>query len=638
MRRQPTNSDDNTLFKHASPPKPRLAVRVGVDGYDPNNSSDTSVSLVGQQLTKVLCAVEHAAHSILKDEPDVYAQELSEFRLVSRITGGRAQPVPSTVPVSWLIESVFTSTNVEKDRVQQNEAVGYLAKTYSTVRFPTQTDQTLARIESNAINYFLRQIDLLIVIWNGAAQSSNAVAAVARQAFDSGVPVVWISTDGPHPPRLLVDFDKSGNALASETDCTEGPLAFALSPIVGGPKAKVDRSGISPKEGLQNFYSESWHPHCYSTAYDILRRVTTFRWPRAVIKTRAYSDQCCDWDRFFAAAPETGPLKERLRNILCPRFVWADTLAVYYSHKYRSAYIRAYALSALAVFAGLAGIFIVLGYQMPNSSLANAELLSRYEICAAGVEFALLGLAIWAIWRGRKGLWLERWLDYRALAESLRHTRFLAFLSEFGAVGDLLSEHGKTNLSWPLWYLRATMRELGLPTAVLNSIYHWKILNATLAHEIDEQIRYHEDTRNAVSRINAFLHILGIICILLTLFVLALFLSGGAYEYFFGEETLLGHIPYYLQPWLVFVSAGLPALGAALAAIRVHGEFESSEQRSALMIDSLKALKTDYETALRRDSDSEATAKRLIRASRVMSEDLAAWEELYGRKRLELPA
>ena len=182
-------------------------------------------------------------------------------------------------------------------------------------------------------------------------------------------------------------------------------------------------------------------------------------------------------------------------------------------------------------------------------------------------------------------MWLERWLDYRALAESLRHTRFLAFLSEFGAVGDVLSEHRKTNLSWPLWYLRATMRELGLPTAVLDSIYHWKILNATLAHEIDEQIRYHEDTRNAVSRIDAFLHKAGIACILVTMFVLALFLGGGAYEYFFGEETLLGHIPYDLQRWLVFVSAGLPALGAALAAIRVHGEFESSEQRSALMID-----------------------------------------------------
>ena len=48
----------------------------------------------------------------------------------------------------------------------------------------------------------------------------------------------------------------------------------------------------------------------------------------------------------------------------------------------------------------------IANYQMPNGSLANAELLSRDEICAAGVEFALLGLAIWAIWRGRKGLWL----------------------------------------------------------------------------------------------------------------------------------------------------------------------------------------------------------------------------------------
>jgi hypothetical protein len=360
-----------------------------------------------------------------------------------------------------------------------------------------------------------------------------------------------------------------------------------------------------------------------------------------VIETRAFTEQCSDWDRFFDAAPEAGRLKERLRSILCPRFVWADTLAVYYSHRYRSAYITAYGLSALAVFAGLAGIFTHLSHEPPS----NAELLSQDEIFAAGIEFALLVLAIWAIWRGRRGLWLERWLEYRALAESLRHTRFLAFLSEFGAVGDVLSDRNKSNLSWTLWYLRATMRELGLPTAVLDSIYHWKILNAMLANEIDEQIQYHEDTRSAVSRIDALLRIAGTICILATLFVLAVFLGGWMYEYYFGDAattlvptTMLGHFTYYLWHWLIFVTAGLPALGAALAAIRVHGEFESSEQRSALMVESLKALKADYESALRKDSDPETTAKRLIRASRVMSEDLAAWEELYGRKRLELPA
>jgi hypothetical protein len=53
---------------------------------------------------------------------------------------------------------------------------------------------------------------------------------------------------------------------------------------------------------------------------------------------------------------------------------------------------------------------------------------------------------------------------------------------------------------------------------------------------------------------------------------------------------------------------------------------------------SLLALKEDYTTALREGSDLEDTARMLIAAARVMSEDLLAWEELYGRKRLVLPA
>ena len=35
---------------------------------------------------------------------------------------------------------------------------------------------------------------------------------------------------------------------------------------------------------------------------------------------------------------------------------------------------------------------------------------------------------------------------------------------------------------------------------------------------------------------------------------------------------------------------------------------------------------------------AETTAKTPIRTARAMSEDLAAWQDLYGRKRLMLPA
>jgi hypothetical protein len=88
---------------------------------------------------------------------------------------------------------------------------------------------------------------------------------------------------------------------------------------------------------------------------------------------------------------------------------------------------------------------------------------------------------------------------------------------------------------------------------------------------------------------------------------------------------------------LLVMSAGLPALGAALAGIRVHGDFEGSKECSDRMIDTLTALEHDYRMAMDRDIGLNESAEMLIRTTRLMSEDVTAWQELYGRKRLTLP-
>jgi hypothetical protein len=88
---------------------------------------------------------------------------------------------------------------------------------------------------------------------------------------------------------------------------------------------------------------------------------------------------------------------------------------------------------------------------------------------------------------------------------------------------------------------------------------------------------------------------------------------------------------------IVLASAGLPALGAAVAGIRVHGDFEGSKERSLYMVDALKALKQEYAATIDRDITLDETAEILLKTARVMSEDIAAWQELYGRKRLSLP-
>jgi hypothetical protein len=74
------------------------------------------------------------------------------------------------------------------------------------------------------------------------------------------------------------------------------------------------------------------------------------------------------------------------------------------------------------------------------------------------------------------------------------------------------------------------------------------------------------------------------------------------------------------------------------ASIRIHGDFEGSKLRSIATAGALRSLQREYRTAIDREIDLEATADTLIRTARVMSEDLAAWQDLYRRKRLMLPA
>jgi hypothetical protein len=366
----------------------------------------------------------------------------------------------------------------------------------------------------------------------------------------------------------------------------------------------------------------------------MLKRGASHQRLRWVIRLPSFEKLCGDWASFLAAAPQATNLRSRVEEVLLPRHVWADSLAVYFSHHYRSTYVLAYALSAVAVFIALGGVFT-------HTIDAEAPIVLA--------EVLVICIIIEMIRRGRRLRWHERWLDYRALAESLRHGRFLAFVSEFGQAQKGSDDGTSRELPWILWYLRATMREIGLPMATLDETYQWRLLNATLTHEINGQVDYHEANSKGVQAIDHLLHVLGIACFVLTLTALCIFLLGcvvymGNYRHYFdavpqdGAARLLVATAHWYRSAMIFFSAGLPALGAALAGIRIHGDFEGSKLRSIATAGALRSLQREYRAAMDREIDLEDTADTLIRTARVMSEDLAAWQDLYGRKRLMLPA
>ncbi len=173
----------------------------------------------------------------------------------------------------------------------------------------------------NAGSYLLGQIYLLIAVWDRTLPKPGGTGALAKKAYEGGIPVIWLSTTGNHLPRLITDFDEKGVPIAGEADCTEGLLISVLKPIFDGPSAQVHHSSRSAQDALKAFYGEAWRPRCYFSAYDFLVRIATLQRPRAVIRARPFVNQCSDWDRFLEAAPEVRNLDQRLRQVLLRRFV-----------------------------------------------------------------------------------------------------------------------------------------------------------------------------------------------------------------------------------------------------------------------------------------------------------------------------
>ena len=616
------------------PPKPRLTLRIGVAGHRPDKLRAEAVERITGQLRSVFAAIDTAAKDILTANKDCFADERPVVRFMSGFADGADQLAVEACPDSWRVEAILP--------FPKNEYVGYLAKNHpnpaavasdfqklldkaKTITELSPVSPQASRYQhhdeheakhrgqgyADAGSYFLRQLDLLIAVWDGKPAKTAGTGAIAKHAFEGGIPVVWLCSEHNQAPRLIKGFDERGDPVAPGPDASAGPLAATLYLIFGQP-AEIDREqGQSPREALQDYYRENWRERCSFVVYDCLKRLAGWQWPRLVIRFHAFDQLCREWEKFIDDAPNAEELRARIRNVLLPRYVWADTLAIYFSHQYRSTYVLAYALSAAAVFVALWGSLVEIG---TKAALVFVELL-------------IVGGIIGMIYYGRRWRWHERWIDYRALAENLRHCRFLAFAGEFGHARQPSNE-----TTWVLWYLRATLREVGLPTALLDEAYQWKLLNATLGHEIEEQLKYHKANISSASDIDRLLHRLGVACFFLTAVILIAFLL-----FYIGYCLNLVGQPTIFKSLIVLASAGLPALGAALAGIRIHGDFEGSKERSAYMVDALNALKQEYATTIDRDITLDETAEMLLKTARVMSEDIAAWQELYGRKRLSLP-
>ena len=503
-----------------------------------------------------------------------------------------------------------------------------------------------------AAEFLIRQIDALIIIWDGKPGAGpGGTPDIASAALEQGLPVIHIDpTDASMEPRMLTRVLKADaprgirnwyaraiDLECEEADARKGAIREGLQRVLGFPAAKqqsVHAAGhgrdLGEQAKLDAFYLEPRPAKKERDTYALFRALMLGDIQKAAtaicsyVKREAIPEQHwseSEWAAFVADAAVPENQRPALKAILRQRFAEADLLAVRYADRYREMFIGIYVLAAFAVLIALAG------FLLPKAGWALGVKLGLVI-----AELLVLGMIWRLVERGRSQRLHERFVEYRALAEGLRQLRCLAPFAQYAAAGAT----GRQPTFWWHWYLRATARELGLPGGALDASYQRSLLSSVIKHEIDGQKAYHISTQAKEEDVEHGIHRLGGRLFWTT--VLILLLGGVLFAMVLAFPTpLLQGAAELAKPLVGILAAALPAIGSALVGIRFTADFDGKAKRSAAMLDQLQEQRRMLEEAKARQ-DFVATQDALLGTASLLAEDVQSFMALYGRKQLTLPA
>jgi len=313
-----------------------------------------------------------------------------------------------------------------------------------------------------------------------------------------------------------------------------------------------------------------------------------------------------DWEGVPASDPPGA------REPLARAYGWANFLGIRYSQLFRSGHVTNYFLSTLAVILALLGL-----------------LMPKVKVLLVLAELMTIGLLYFNTQSGRNGEWHRRWLQYRHLAESLRP---LIYLKRTGIISTpfrtdvIRGPMGReTGADWTHWYAAAIWRQMDSPRGILDHAAIRELSEAVIREQITPQANYHHTNAKRMHKLDHRLHEIGN------------FLMGGVIAscflyvvgYFVLHELVVG-----MTNIFVVLTAGLPAIGAAIFGLRGHGEHLLTASRS-----SQTALSLEKNAArLRKTTRLEPVANELQSTAAIMLADLNEWTLAYRERSLEVPA
>lgn len=482
----------------------------------------------------------------------------------------------------------------------------------------------------------IEQSDLLVAVWDGMTRALiGGTGHTIQIALETGASVVWIDTHTPDRWRILSGPEAlAGVEAAFQVDSDRDSelrklVRRALYPA--DPTLIHKHHGRRPPAGPEVLANEVW-PVKSNPVWHLYRRVealfgaddfrsrfrnltVTYETPDAITSrsaarplalARALPGQLTD----YMTAVETGILR---------RFAWADGISARLSDVYRGGMTLNFLLAPLAIVGGIAYL-----------TFATSEEKWLFALFELTLLVAVLAIAL----VGQRHRWHRRWFETRRVAEYLRHAPILQLFGVARAPGRWPMG---TETSWPEWYARHALREVGLPHLAVTQTYLREAVTELLWEHVKSQRDYHIGKARRLSAVHHNLdrmaEVLFILAVVSVLGYLVL-KAGGALH--FWPKVIAEHMSYMFT----FLGVLLPTFGAAISSVRFFGDFERFAAISRVTSEKLQVIHIRIERLLAAPEgalDYGRAADLAHATDDVVVSEIESWQAVFGGKQVTVP-
>ncbi|MCA3692232.1 hypothetical protein [Aquidulcibacter sp.] len=485
-----------------------------------------------------------------------------------------------------------------------------------------------------AAQVMIEQSDIVVGVWDGGSTSFvGGTGHTIALALSMGTPVLWIDARNPRNWHIL-QVPEHLAALPHVVGEASQPMAelrALVETVLRPTPGKTMAHKGDHEEGLKALDAEKWRPKSQFIWHGYRRVEALFGSERMRDRFRNLTIHYESPDAILTGSGQSQI--EAARNLLqqdpgfvtristdiLKRLAWADGISSHLSDAYRGGMVLNFLFGAFAVVGGIA--------YLPIAS-------SEQKWIFAGFELVLLAGILAITWVGQKRRWHRRWFETRRVAEYLRHATILLTLGVARPSGRW--PRG-TQTSWPEWYVRHGLRDVGLPRVTITSAYLRTALSDLVLRHVAAQSAYHRQkakrlhkTHHRLDQLSEALFTLAVLSVSL---YLGLKLAGSTHVI---DKEVASHF----SKLFTFLGVFLPTFGGAIASIRYFGDFERFSAISEVTAEKLDVIAERGALLLAGPDDliSYAHVAELAHATDdVVVNEIENWQSVFGGKNITVP-